>query len=377
MKAREKDGRASLSTGTQSAPTPAVEISRPLSIREELRQLEDMVLAQSKQVAEQRQQTQDLMQLCGQILHSVQIPVALPRSEISEPTSALEQQQLPQPTVATPSAEPRDIRSATDSVEPTDRKAISDVSQQAVAPAVPRSSKHVHFVGDEQDDRADLQRQTLGGLVADVRRIVSSLDDLHARVDDATGKSPATSSSARRVGALVDDSHRAPLSSGHPLLGSQPQSGLSEASRAPAQTTPTTIQEEMRNLEDMVRRVLVAIEMPAAAVPIADLQQQQQQLHSQPAAQSQAQSQSKEPQADDLPVSRVGQQDEKSAVAEPQSAEMQALQTERAALLQKLQGANEAIEVRNYCACWLCSKLNLLVPTTKIVLPVFAVDEGA
>jgi hypothetical protein len=34
---------------------------------------------------------------------------------------------------------------------------------------------------------------------------------------------------------------------------------------------------------------------------------------------------------------------------------MQALQTERAALLQKLQGANEAIEVRNYrvVICWL------------------------
>jgi uncharacterized protein YoxC len=345
MKAREKDGRVSLSTGTQSAPTPAVEVSRPLSIREELRQLEDMVLAQSKQVAEQRQQTQDLMELSKQILHSVQIPVALPRSELAVPTSALEQQQ---PSAATPSAEHRDMRSATDSVEPTDRKAGSHVSQQATAPAVQRSSKHVQFVGDEQDDRADLQRQTLGGLVADVRRIVSSLDDLHARVDDATGKLPATSSSARRVGALVDDSHRAPLSTGHPLLGSQSQSDLYESSRAPAQTT---IQDEMRNLEDMVRRVLVAIEMPAAAVPIAD----QQQLHSQPSAQSQAQSQSKEPQADDLPVSRIEPQDEKTTVAaEPQSqsAEMQALQTERAALLQKLQGANEAIEVRNYCVCY-------------------------
>jgi hypothetical protein len=106
----------------------------------------------------------------------------------------------------------------------------------------------------------------------------------------------------------------------------------------------------------MVRRVLVAIEMPAAAVPIADQQQQQQQLHSQPSAQSQAQTQSKEPQADDLPVSRIEPQDEKTTVAaEPQSqsAEMQALQTERAALLQKLQGANEAIEVRNYCVCYL------------------------
>ena len=105
-------------------------------------------------VLAQRQQTQDLMQLCGQILHSVQIPVALPQAEPAQPATQQEQ--------STSAESPFSATTAT-----TPATAATPASA-----AAERKGKHVQFVGDEQDDRADLHRQTLGGLVADVSNCV-------------------------------------------------------------------------------------------------------------------------------------------------------------------------------------------------------------
>ena len=111
----------------------------------------------------------------------------------------------------------------------------------------------------------------------------------------------------------------------------------------------------MRNLEDMVRRVLVAIEMPATAA-ISAPGQSQQPLDSR--QQQQLHAPSKQPESDDLPVSRSALSDEDGKLAgtlpEAQSAELKTLLAEREALRSKLQGANDAIEVEhNQFALWL------------------------
>src|SRR5688500_13447943 len=94
---KEKGGEqpASTSTPQPTSDRLAVQHATPLTIREELRQLEDMVAAQAKQSAEQRQQTESLTELCRQILHSVRIPAApelVAAAQVSAPLAPISAQ---------------------------------------------------------------------------------------------------------------------------------------------------------------------------------------------------------------------------------------------------------------------------------------------
>jgi hypothetical protein len=211
-----------------------------------------------------------------------------------------------------------------------------------------------------------------------MRRIVSSLDDLHARVDEI--------GAASRLQAHAHDAQRSALSTGHPLL-----SGSSSESAAPVVSSPPTIREEIWRVEEMVQRILAAIEVPdtkqggavasvvaptatptpATTTPTPALAavEEPAQPRVEPVDQKRAETSAPDTKQhhqtlgelvadvrrivsslDDLHA-RVDEFSGKPAVerivvTEPPSADMKALMAERDALQSKLQGANDAIEVR-------------------------------